>query len=89
MLLGDRIFSKLSFNNHVSKLCQKAFIKLSALAPISPFMDESKEPSCGIYYQPISILSINMDFSSRQLNQKISKIQDRALRITYLRKRNL
>ena len=37
-LLGVQIDSKLSFENHVSKLCHKASNKLYALARISPFM---------------------------------------------------
>ena len=41
-LLGVQIDSKLSFDNHVSKLCQKASNKLYALARISPYMDQSK-----------------------------------------------
>ena len=39
-LLGVQIDSKLSFDNHVSKLCQKASNKLSALARISQYMDQ-------------------------------------------------
>ena len=41
-LLGVQIDSRLSFDNHVSKLCQKASNKLYALARISPYMDQSK-----------------------------------------------
>ena len=41
-LLGVQIDSKLSFDNHVSKLCQKASNKLYALARISPYMDHRK-----------------------------------------------
>ena len=41
-LLRVQIDSKLSFDNHVSKLFQKASNKLYALARISPFMDQSK-----------------------------------------------
>ena len=40
-LLGVQIDSKLSFENHVSKLCQKASNKLYALARIS-YMDQRK-----------------------------------------------
>ena len=39
-LLGIHIDSKLSFDHHVSKLCQKASNKLYALAHISPYMDQ-------------------------------------------------
>ena len=41
-LLGVQIDSKLSFHNHVSKLCQKASNKLYALARMSPYMDQNK-----------------------------------------------
>ena len=41
-LLGVHIDSKLSFDYHVSKHCQKASNKLYALARISPHMDQNK-----------------------------------------------
>ena len=41
-LLGVQIDNKLSFHNHVSKLCQKASNKLYALARILPYIDQSK-----------------------------------------------
>ena len=40
--LGVYIDCKLSFDHHVSKLCQKASNKLYALARISPYMDHNK-----------------------------------------------
>ena len=41
-ILGVHIDSKLAFDHHVSKLCQKASNKLYALARISPYMDQNK-----------------------------------------------
>ena len=41
-LLGVHIDSKLSFDHHVSKLCQNASNKLYAFARISPYMDHNK-----------------------------------------------
>ena len=41
-LLGVHIDSKLSFEHHVSKLCQRASNKLYALARTSPYMDHNK-----------------------------------------------
>ena len=41
-LLGVHIDSKLSFDHHVSKLCQRASNKPYALARISPYMDHNK-----------------------------------------------
>ena len=41
-LLGVKIDSKLSFENHVSSLCKKASQKLHALARVVNFMDLAK-----------------------------------------------
>ena len=41
-LLGVKIDSKLSFENHVSSLCKKASQKLHALARVANFMDLAK-----------------------------------------------
>ena len=84
-LLGVHIDSKLAFNHHVSKLCQKASNKLYALARISPYMDQNKLGNLirefitsQFQYHPLIWM-----FHSRQLNQKKKEIQERALRITY------
>ena len=84
-LRGVHIDSKLSFDHHVSKLCQKARNKLYAFARISPYMDQKKLRnlmrafiSSQFQYCPLIWM-----FHSRQLDQKINKIQERALRITY------
>ena len=44
-LLGVKIDSKLSFENHVSSLCKKASQKLHALRRIVHFMDLAKRKS--------------------------------------------
>ena len=84
-MLGVHIDSKLSFDSHVSKLCQKASNKLYALARISPYMNQNKLRylmkafiTSQFQYCPLIWM-----FHSRQLSQKINKIQERALRITY------
>ena len=84
-LLGVHIDSKLSFDHYVSKLCQNASNKLYALARISPHMDHNKLRilmrafiTSQFQYCPLVWM-----FHNRQLNQKINKIQERALRITY------
>ena len=41
-LLGVLIDNKLTFNEHVSKLCKKASIKLHALARISKYRTKDK-----------------------------------------------
>ena len=84
-LLGVQIDSRLSFDNHVSKLCQKASNKLYALSRISPYMDQSKLRSLmrAFITSQFQYCPLIWMFHSRQLNQKINKIQERALRITY------
>ena len=84
-LLGVQIDNKLSFGNHVSKLCQKASNKLYALARISPYMDQSKLRTLmrAFITSQFQYCPLIWMFHSRQLNKKINKIQGRALRITY------
>ena len=84
-LLGVQIDSKLSFENHVSKLCQKASNKLYALARISPYMDQRKLRALmrAFITSQFQYCPLIWMFHSRQLNKKINKIQERALRIIY------
>ena len=84
-LLGVQIDSKLSFDNHVSKLCQKASNKLYALARISPYIDQRKLRTLmrAFITSQCRYCPLIWMFHSRQLNKKINKIQERALRITY------
>ena len=84
-LLGVQIDSKLSFENHVSKLCQKASNKLYALARISPYMDHRKLRALmrAFITSQFQYCPLIWMFHSRQLNKKINKIQERALRIIY------
>ena len=84
-LLGVQIDSKLSFNNHVSKLCQKASNKLYALDCISPYMDQRKLRTLvrAFITSQFQYCPLIWMFHSRQLNKEINKIEERALRITY------
>ena len=84
-LLGVHIDSKLSFDHHVSKLCQKASNKLYAVARISPFMDQKKLRNLvrAFITSQFQYCPLIWMFHSRQLDQKINKIQERVLRITY------
>ena len=84
-LLGVQIDSKLSFENHVSKLCQKASNKLYALARISPYTDQRKLRTLmrAFITSQFQYCPLIWMFHSRQLNKKINKIQERALRIVY------
>ena len=81
--LGVIIDNKLNFTEHVRALCVKAARQLNALARISKFLDKS---SRNIIYQ--SFVSSNFNycplvwhFCGKTNNNKLEKIQERALRI--------
>ena len=75
-LLGVQIDNKLSCDNDVSKLCQKASNKLYALAPISPYMDQSKLRTVMTAFitSRFQHCPLIWMFHSRQLNKKINPI---------------
>ena len=83
--LGVKIDNKLSFENHFSSICKKSSQKLHALRRIVNFMDLAKRKSLmkaftttHLHYFPLIWM-----FHSRQLNNRINKIQERALRLVY------
>ena len=84
ILLGINLDSELKFEDHVNFMCNKASQKLCALARIAPFMDLKQRRNMKAFvesqfgYYPL----IRM-FHSRGLNNKINRIHERALRITY------
>ena len=84
-LLGVNIDTKLSFENHVSSLCKKASQKLHALAKDVNFMDLAKRRSLmkafitsQFNYCPLIWMLLYM-----QLNNRINKVHERALRLVY------
>ena len=74
-LLGVQIDSKLSFDNHVAKLCQKASNKLYALARISPYMDQRKLRTLmrAFITSQFQYCPLIWMFHGRQLKKKINK----------------
>ena len=84
-LLGVTLDSKLTFEQHVSNLCQKVSNKLYALSRIAHYMDQAKLRmlmtsfiNSQFQYCPLVWM-----FHSRKLNTKINRLHERALRITY------
>ena len=84
-LLGVIIDNGLNFDEHVSKLCKKASVKLHALSRISYYLSTHKlrvimkafiESQFG--YCPLIWM-----FHSIKLNHRINKIHERALRLVY------
>ena len=84
-MLSITIDSNLSFEDHVNKVCQKTSQKLNALARISPFMDENKRKIImkSFITSQFGYCPLIWMFHSRNLNNKINSLHERALRITY------
>ena len=82
-LLGVKIDTKLSFENHVSSLYKKASQK--SHARVVNFMDLAKRKSLmkAFITSQFNYCPLIWMFHSRQLNNRINKIQERALRLVY------
>ena len=82
-LLGVTIDNKLNFNEHVTKICKMANQKLHALARIAKYLklDKLKILMKTFVYPQFNYCPLTWMFHSRQLNTKINKLHERALRI--------
>ena len=85
MLLGINIDNKLTFKSHVETLCKKAAQKLHALARIANYMETEQLASLmnALIMSNFSYCPLVWMFHDRDINKKINKIQERALRIVY------
>ena len=84
-LLGAKFDSNLSFESHVTSLCKKASEKLHSLARISRYMDLNKRSNLmkSFITSQFSYYPLIWMFHSRNLNNKIKRIHERALRLIY------
>ena len=84
-LLGVKFDSNLSFENHVNSLYKKASQKLHALARISHYINLNKhrELMKAFITSKFSCCPLIWMFHSRHLNNKISRMHERALRLVY------
>ena len=83
--LGILIYYKLTFENHLSNIVQNVNQNLQSLAKISKYIRQKKLRiimkafvSSQFAYCPLIWM-----FHSRQINHKINKLHERALRIVY------
>ena len=85
ILLGINLDSELKFEDHVNFMCKKASQKLYALAQIAPFMDLKQRRNImkAFVESQFGYCPLIWMFHSRGLNNKINRIHERALRITY------
>ena len=84
-LLGVTIDNKLNFNEHVDNICKKANNKLHALARIAKYLspDKLRIVMKTFIESQFNYCPLTWMFHSRQLNSKINKWHERALRIVY------
>ena len=84
-LQGVTIDYKLNFEEHLSKVCEKACQKLNALARISSYMNinQRKRIMRAFISSQFGYCSLVWFFCSRKINNRINRIQERALRIVY------
>ena len=84
-LLGIKIDSKLTFDEHVSGICTKATQKLHALSRVSNFMNLKQRQTTmkAFILSQFGYCPLVWMFHSRKLNQRINRIHERALRIVY------
>ena len=87
-LLGVIIDNNLKFNEHVSNLCKKASQKLHALARISNYMcqDKLRILMKAFIESQFSYCPLVWMFHSRDLNNRINRLHERALRLVYKNK---
>ena len=84
-VLGVTIDDNLSFNEHISVCCTKAARQLNALARIAKYLDVRSRRTI---YNSFIMSNFNYcplvwHFCGKTNNQKLEKIQERALRILY------
>ena len=89
-LLGVKIDSNFTFEEHINNLCQKSSQKLHALTRISHYLSPNKKR---ILFKTFVISQFNYCslvwvYHSRILNKRINNIHPRALRIVYQDKKS-
>ena len=84
-LLGMLIDRDLSFDKHIKSLCRKAGQKLNALTRISNYLthDQKRLLLNSIIKSQFSYFPLIWMFCSRSLNNLISRIHERALRLIH------
>ena len=77
--------SGLKFDIHIKALCQKANLKLHALARISTFMNPGKLKSImrAFILSQFNYCPLVWMFRIREYNNRLNRIRERALRIAY------
>ena len=83
VILGLAVDNKLSFDNHVKKICRNASQKICALSRISNYLDSKQKEILfkGMIISQFNYCLLIWMFSSRKSNNLINKVHERSLRI--------
>ena len=83
-LLGINIDSKLTFEDHINRICKKATTKLNVLSRISYYMDHLKRRLLvnAFFTSQFNYCPFTWMFHSRKLN-KINRLYKRCFRLIY------
>ena len=83
-ILGVIIDRKLTFHQHIKKMCRKVGQKLSALLRLSPYLDTNKRKTIytAMVKSQLNYCPLIWMFCPRRSSNLINKVQERALRIT-------
>ena len=84
-LLGVTIDNKLNFNEHVTKICNKANQMLHALARIAKYLDPDKLKIImkSFIESQFNYCPLTWMFHSRKLNNRINNLHERAHQLVY------
>ena len=84
-LLGINIDSKLTFEEHINRICKKASAKLNALGRISYYMSPLKRRLLvnAFFTCQFNYCSLTWMFHSRKIKNKINRLNERCLRLIY------
>ena len=75
----------LKFEDHINNICGKASAKISALSRIAPYMDipKRKQIMNAFFKSQFSYSFLTWMMHCRKLNNKINRLYERSLRVTY------
>ena len=84
-LLGIKIDDKLTFDEHLNCIIDKASGKINALSRVVPYMNETKKRILmnSFFFGQFSYCPLVWIFHSRTLNNKINRLHEKCLRIVY------
>ena len=81
--LGVHIDGRLDFDYHVSQICKKASKKIHVLSSVTKYMDQNRMLMKAFIISQFSYCSLVWMFHSRNTENRVNKVHERALRLVY------